>query len=51
MVVNEKETNIREVCYSTFAHMPFPLVRFKAISDYFCSDDSIVVTVEKGKVF
>lgn len=51
MVVNEKETNIKEVCYSTFGYMPFPLVRFKAILDYFCSDDSIVISVEKGKVF
>lgn len=50
MIVNEKGTNIKEVCYSNFKDMPFPMVRFKAISDYFCSDDSIVVSVEKDKV-
>ena len=51
MIVSEKKTNIKEVCYSDFGHMPFPLVRFKAISDYFFYDDSIIVYFENGNSF
>ena len=49
MIVHEKKTNVKEICYSNLEDMPFPMVKFKAIADYFCSEDSIVVSVEKDK--
>ncbi len=49
MIVHEKETNVKEICYSNLEDMPFPMVKFKAITDCFCSEDSIVVSVEKDK--
>ena len=49
MKICEKETNIKKVCYSAFGHMPFPLVRFQAISDYFFSNDSALITVYEDK--
>lgn len=49
MIVHEKETNVKEICYSNLEDMPFPMVKFKAIADYFCSEDSIVVLSRKIK--
>ncbi len=44
----EHETNIKEIRYSTFGHMPLPLVRFQSIWDYILQNESIVVTSPNG---
>lgn len=51
MVICEKRTNIKQICYSGLGAMPFPLVRFKAVADYFFSEDSIVITDDENNVF
>ncbi len=50
MVICEKKTNVKEVCYSSWGHMPFPMVRYKGTADYFFSADSLLIHVGEDDI-